>query len=125
MTGLPAVDSFFKDGSLVMRFDLPGVDPKDIDVSVVGNTLTVKASRQRDMGEEKNGLKHRETSYGRFERSMTLPEGVKTEEIKANYRNGVLELTMPVAPEVAGRKITVEIGTEERRQLEGQAAQAA
>jgi HSP20 family protein len=117
-----AVESFFKDGSLVMRFDLPGVDPKDIDISVAGNTLTVKASRQRDMGEEENGLKHRETSYGRVERPMTLPEGVKAEEIKANYRNGVLELTMPVAPEVAGRKIPVEIGTEERRQLEGQAA---
>jgi HSP20 family protein len=121
----PAVDSFFKDGSLVMRFDLPGVDPKDIDVSVAGNTLTVKASRQRNMGEEENGLKHQQTSYGRFEHSMMLPEGVKAEEIKANYRNGVLELTMPVAPEVAGRKIAVEIGTEERRQLEGQAALAA
>src|SRR5438132_468441 len=73
----PAIDCFFKDGSLVMRFDLPGVDPKDIDVSVAGNTLTVKASRQRDMGEEENGLKHQERSYGRVERSMTLPEGVK------------------------------------------------
>ena len=78
-----------------MRFDLPGVDPKDIDVSVACNMLTVKASRQRDMGEEENGLKHQETSYGRFERSMMLPEGVKVEEIKANYRNGALELTMP------------------------------
>ena len=125
MTGSPAVDCFFKDGRLVMRLDLPGVDPKDIDVSIVGNTLTVKDSRQHDMGEEKNGLRHRETSYRRFERSMMLPEGVKVEEIKANYRNGVLELTMPVAPQVAGRKIPVEIGTEERRQLEGQAAQAA
>jgi HSP20 family protein len=125
MTGLPAVDHFFKDGNLVVRFDLPGVDPKDIDVSVAGNTLTVKASRQQDMAEEKNGLKHRETSYGRVERSMTLPEGGKAEEIKANYRNGVLELTIPVAPEVGGRKIPIEIGTEERRQLEGQEAQAA
>jgi HSP20 family protein len=47
------------------------------------------------MGEEENGLKHQETSYCRFERSIMLPEGVKTEEIKANYRNGALELTMP------------------------------
>src|ERR1700740_1667932 len=62
-TGLPAVDYFLQDGSLVMRLDLPGVDPKDIDVSVARNKLTVKASRQRDMGEEENGLKHRETSY--------------------------------------------------------------
>jgi HSP20 family protein len=67
-TALPAVNSFFKDGSLVMRFDLPGVDPKDIEVSVAGDTLTVKASRQRDMGEENNGLEHRETSYGSFAR---------------------------------------------------------
>jgi hypothetical protein len=49
---------------------------------------------------------------------MILPEGVKAEEIKANYKNGVLELTMPVVAEVAGRKIPVEIDTEERRQLE-------
>ena len=54
---------------------------------------------------------------------MILPEGVKAEEIKANYKNGVLELTMPVEPVVAGRKIPAESGTEERRQLEGQAAQ--
>jgi HSP20 family molecular chaperone IbpA len=53
---------------------------------------------------------------------MILPEGVKAEEIKANYKNGVLELTMPVAAEVAGRKIPVEIDTEERRQLERQTA---
>lgn len=120
MTLLPAVESFFKDGNWVIRVDLPGVDPKDIEVSVVGDTLTVRASRERRGEEHNHNFELREVAYGRIERSVTLPEGVKGDQIRASYHNGVLELTMP-APELAGRKIPVEIDAQERRQLETQA----
>jgi HSP20 family protein len=121
MTMSPAVESFSKEGNWVTRVDLPGVDPKDIDVSVSGNTLIIRASRERHSEERKNDYELREVAYGRFERTVTLPEGVKSDQIKASYQNGVLEVTMP-APELAGRKIAIETGTEEKKQLENQAA---
>ena len=63
-----------------------------------------------------------EATYGRFERSLTLPKGVKSDELKASYHHGVLELTMPASPELTGRKIPIEIGTEDKERLEHKAA---
>jgi HSP20 family protein len=118
----PAVESFLKDGNWITRVDLSGVDPKDIDVSVSGNTLTIRASRERHSDERNQESERREASYGTFERSVTLPHEVKSDQIKAKYENGVLELTMPVPNEMAGRKIPIEIGTEEKKKLGHQAA---
>jgi HSP20 family protein len=118
----PVVESFFKNGNWITRVDLPGVDPKDIDVSVSGNTLTIRASRERRSDERNQDFETHEVSYGRFDRSLTLPKGVKSDQISAKYEHGVLELTMPASPELAGRKIAVEIGTEEKKKLEHQAA---
>jgi len=115
---LPTAESFIEDGKLCMRFDLPGVDPKDIDISVVGNAVTVRASRERRSNHRDGAFKRTDVSYGRSERSMTLPEGVKADDLKAVYRNGVLELTAPIPQELAGRKIPVEIAAEQPKQLE-------
>jgi HSP20 family protein len=115
---LPAVESFIEDGKLCMRFDLPGVDPKDIDISIAGDTVTVRASRERRSNQGDGHFKRSEVSYGRFERSMPLPEGVNAGQLKAAFSNGVLELSAPVSPELAGRKIPVEIGAEQPAQLE-------
>jgi HSP20 family protein len=118
----PAVESFFKDGNWITRFDLPGVDPKDIDVLISGNTLTIRASRERHSDERNQDSETHDSSYARFDRSLTLPKGVKSDQISAKYEHGVLELTMPALPELAGRKIAVEIGTEEKKKLEHKAA---
>jgi HSP20 family protein len=118
----PAVESFIKDGNWVMRFDLPGVEPKDIDVSVAGDTLTIRASRERRSDDGNQDFQMREVSYGRFERSLTLPKGVESGQIKASYQHGVLELTMPASPELVGRKIPIEVSTEEKKQIEHRAA---
>ncbi len=122
MTAWPAIDSYFKDGNWNLRVDLPGVEPKDIDVSVSGNTLTIRASRERHDDEDNQNAGTPTVSYGKFERSVTLPKGIKSDQINAKYKHGVLELTMPVSPELAGRKIAVEIGTEEKKKLEHQSA---
>jgi HSP20 family protein len=105
----PSLESFFKDDHLVVRADLPGVDPKDVDVSVSGNTLTIRGTRQSKREDRAGDYMHREVAYGSFERSMTLPEGVKADEMKAVYKDGVLELRIPAAPELAGRKIPIAI----------------
>jgi HSP20 family protein len=117
----PAVESFRRDSDWVMRFELPGVDPKDIDVSVAGDALTIRASREPHGDERHQDFEAREISYGRFERSVPLPKSVESEQIKATYQRGVLEVSMPASPELAGRKIPIEIGTEERKRLEHKA----
>jgi HSP20 family protein len=118
----PAAESFFRDGNWVVRFDLPGVEPKDIDVSVTSDTLTVRAMREWHSGENNQDSGSHEVSYGRFERSLTLPKDIESEHIKASYQHGVLELTMPASPELMGRKIPVEIATQEKQQIEHRAA---
>lgn len=121
MATWPATESFFRDGKWVIRFDLPGVEPKNIEVSVAGETLTVRASREHRSDERAHDSESREFSYGRFERSLTLPKGVNSEQIKANYQHGVLELTMPASSETAGRKIPIGVEHEEK-QVEHKAA---
>ncbi len=115
-TGLPTMESYRKDGNYVMRFDLPGVDPKDLDVHVEGDLLTIKAERKA----EEKGPEYRETFYGKFERAVTLPHGVKAEKIAARYENGVLELVVPLPVELAGKKIPVQI--EAGKTIESKAA---
>ncbi len=104
----PHGESNIEDGKLVMRFDLPGVDPNQIDVSFAGDTLTIKASRER----HRNGQAEHSVLY---ERSMTLPKGIQPDQIKASYRNGVLELSAPLPPELTERKIPVQVADETKR----------
>ena len=105
----PKIESFMEDGKMIVRADLPGIDPNDVEVSVVGDTLTIRGTRQAR--EEKKGrdFLHREVAYGSFERTLTLPKGIKTEDIRASYQNGVLELTIPIPKESATRKVPIEV----------------
>lgn len=114
--GLPPMETYRKDGNYVMRFDLPGVDPKDLDVHVEGDPLTIKAERKA----EEKGSEYRETFYGKFERAVTLPRGVKAEKIAARYEHGVLELVVPLSVELAGKKIPIQI--EAGKTIESKAA---
>jgi HSP20 family protein len=111
----PAIESWIEDGTLVVRADLPGVDPKDVEVTVTGDTLTLRGKREHM--EEKSGRDyfHREVSYGSFERSISLPKGVKAEEIKATYKNGVLDLRMPLPKELSARKVPVTVETDAKQ----------
>ncbi len=105
----PPVESYIREGRLHIKTDLPGVDPKDVDISVVGNQLTIKGERKCEKEEEKGEYLIRETSYGRFERTFTLPEGVDTEKIEASYRNGVLHVSMPAESKALPRKVEVKV----------------
>lgn len=103
--GVPPMETYRKNGNCVMRFDLPGIDPKDLDVHMEGDLLTVKAERRAD----EKGPDYRETYYGKFERTVTLPHGVKGDKISARYENGVLEVVVPLPSELAGKKIPIAI----------------
>jgi HSP20 family protein len=105
----PPIESFIEGGRLIVRADLPGVDPKDVDVTVTGNILRIKGSRHYEHEDKGRDFLRREVRYGSFERSLTLPTGVDADQIRASYRNGVLELTVPIPASVGARKVPVEI----------------
>jgi HSP20 family protein len=96
MPARPAIETRVEDGKYVARTDLTGIDPKDVDIKVVGDVLTIKGSREEKQERKKADFFRREIRYGSFERSISLPEGIKAEDLKATYRDGVLELSAPM-----------------------------
>jgi HSP20 family protein len=107
----PRLESFIEGDKLIVRIDLPGIDPEDVEVSALGNMLTVKGSREDTNEKKSRNFLRRETVYGGFERSLALPLGVKTDTIQATYEKGVLELTMPAPKELAAQKVPIQIET--------------
>lgn len=105
----PAAESYTKDGQHIVRLDLPGVNPKDVEVSVTDNTLLIQGERKASQEKTEKDYHYRETSYGRFERRLTLPKGVDAEKINASYKNGVLEVSIPIPVQLAGKKIPIQI----------------
>jgi HSP20 family protein len=107
---VPNVDIVEKDGVLAIRADLPGLTKKDISVEITDEMLTIKGERKTDLEETKDGVYRMERTYGSFYRAFPMPQGVKPEDVKATFANGVLELTMPLptaAQAVKPRKIDV------------------
>jgi HSP20 family protein len=105
----PAVDILERDGNIVLKAELPGVDPKDVDIRVENNTLTLRGERRID-GDAKREDYHRvERSYGAFERSFSLPTVVDTEKIRAEYKDGVLKLTLPKKEEAKPKQISINV----------------
>jgi HSP20 family protein len=101
---IPAIESYVDQDTLVVRADLPGIDPKNVDISVVGNNLVIRGQRESTKEEKGRDYYHREISYGTFQRSIPLPEGVKADQIKASYKSDVLELTAPLPKESAAAR---------------------
>jgi HSP20 family protein len=104
----PALESHVDKDTLMVRADLPGIDPKEVSISVTGNQLTIEGERKREEKKEEKDYFYRELAYGKFSRTMTLPEGVDADKIKANYKNGVLEVTMPAPKQIASKKVQIE-----------------
>jgi HSP20 family protein len=105
----PPIESYIKNGNLVVRADVPGLDPKNIEVSVLHNVLTIKGERKDEKEVKKEDYLRREISYGSFERRMSLPEGAATDKVKAAFKNGTIEITIPVGKEVGAKKIPLEV----------------
>jgi HSP20 family protein len=104
----PAIESRADNGNLIVKADLPGVDPKEVSISVVGNQLTIEGERKHEEKKEEKDYFYRELSYGKFSRSVALPEGVDPDKVKATFKNGVLEITMPAPKQLAAKKIQIE-----------------
>lgn len=104
---VPPVDLFEEGSELVLRSELPGMKREEIDVNITGNILVISGEKRREGKTDRRGYLRSETSYGTFSRSLTLPEGVDTEKVKATFTNGVLEIRMPKTGETGGHHITI------------------
>lgn len=105
----PAIESWLdkENKKYFLRVSLPGVDPKDVQIHVQGNMLTITGEKKYARTVKETELFEKEIAYGKFERMLTLPEGVNGEKLVAEYVNGVLELSAPVAAEAMPRKIEI------------------
>ena len=104
----PALESYVANNRLIVRADLPGIDPKDVEITVTGDQLIIRAKREQQHEEKGRDFIHREVTYGSFERTVKLPGGVNPDEIKASYKNGVLELTVPLPEQSPTRKVPIQ-----------------
>jgi len=105
----PAVDIMEKDGNLILRAELPGMTEKQIDLKIEGNTLTLKGERKIENEDKKNNYHRVESFYGSFMRSFRLPDTADMDKISADYKNGILTVTLPQKPEVKPREIPVSV----------------
>jgi len=109
----PAVEVFERDGTFVVRADLPGLKKEDVKVEVVEGALVISGERKEEQEEKGEGFYRSERTYGSFFRRLPLPEGVKSEEAAATFKNGVLEVTIPAPKrEPTGRRLEIKEPTE-------------
>ena len=109
MGTVPVVESFLRGHELVVRADLPGIDPKNVELAVEDDRLMIKGERKKVEEKKRANEFYREVSYGRFERSVALPAGVDPETVKAEYHGGVLEITMKAPTEVVSKKVPITV----------------
>ncbi len=103
----PAIDMFERKDALVIRAALPGLDRKDIEISVSGDTLTIQGERKAEKEVKEEDYYFSEQAYGRFYRTISLPSGVDPEKIIASYKSGVLEVVLPKAEVVKPKRIEI------------------
>ncbi len=105
----PAVDVSETDKAYEITAEMPGMDEKNVEVKVANSVLTIKGEKQEDREEKKKDYYMRERSFGSFERTFQVPEGVEIDKIEANFKNGLLSVTLPksAAAQKAEKKITV------------------
>jgi len=105
----PSVDINEDEKMITVKAELPGLEEKDIDVTLKDNTLTIRGEKKNEHEEKSKKLHLKETSYGCFERTFTLPEEIVAENIKATYKNGVLEFEIPKDTKKAPKQISVKV----------------
>ncbi len=105
----PRADIYEDEEGLQLKFEVPGLDPKDVKVSLVENTLTISGERKLDHEDRKENYHRIEHTYGAFERSFSLPTNVDTEKVRADYKSGVLQVFLPRSERAKPRSISVKV----------------
>ena len=106
---VPPVDIYETGDSLVLKAELPGINPDDVEICVEDNTLYLKGERKFEKEVKEENLHRVERSYGTFTRSFALPSTIDSDKVKAEYENGILTLTMPKREEAKPRTIKINV----------------
>jgi HSP20 family protein len=104
----PSVDMYEKDGEMVVHAELPGVKKEDISLDMNDSVMTIKGKRKSEEEIEEDGYYRKERRFGSFQRSIPLPEAIDPEQVKANYRDGVLEIRIPQSESAGMRQISID-----------------
>jgi HSP20 family protein len=115
----PPVDIYEDEHSVTLKLEVPGIDEKDIDVRIEGNTLTVHGERKIEKEEKEENFRRVERQYGSFTRSFTLPSSVDLGQVSAHYNQGVLKINLAKRAEAKPKQIKVNVGSD--RTLEAKA----
>jgi HSP20 family protein len=106
---MPSLDVYEEEDSVVVKAELPGMKKEDVEVNLAGETLTIKGEKKDEKEVKEDNYYRRERSYGSFLRSVGLPCEVKSDEIKASFKDGVLEIRMPKTEEAKKKSVAVKI----------------
>lgn len=106
---VPPLDISETDENILVKVEAPGIEPKDIDISVSGDTLTIKGEKKLEKEEKGKNYHFVERSYGSFSRSVGLPTPVNSDQVKAEYKKGILEITLPKSEKSKAKKIPVKV----------------
>lgn len=105
----PPLDVSETDENIIVKAEVPGIEPKDIDISISGDNLTIKGEKKGEKEEKGKNYHFVERSYGSFSRTIALPAPVKFEQVKAEYKKGILEITLPKSEKSKVKKIPVKV----------------
>ena len=114
----PELECYQRDGSVVYRVALPGVDPQNLDLTVKAGQVTVKGERTAPNGVDDKTWLVREFHYGKFESSFALPELVDVDNVSATFKNGILEITAPIAKSSLPKKIEIRVSEDDAKKKE-------
>jgi len=106
----PSLDLSETKESFLLKAELPGMDPKELDISLSGDVLSVRGEKREEKKEEGESYHVVERRYGTFSRLLRLPAGVESDKISAEYKNGVLSITLPKSPEAKEKEIKIKVG---------------
>jgi HSP20 family protein len=106
---MPPVDIYETDDSLVLKAELPGINPEDVEIRVEDNTLYLKGERKFQKNVKEENLHRVERSYGMFSRSFVLPNSIDSDKVQAAYKDGILTLTMPKREEAKPKTIKINV----------------
>jgi HSP20 family protein len=109
MEWIPSLDVSETKNELVVKAEVPGLDPKDIDISLSDGLLTIRGEKKQEKEEKEANYHLVERSYGSFTRSVQLPKEIQSEKISASYKNGILKITLPKSEEAKKKEVKIKV----------------
>lgn len=105
----PAVDMYDNENEIVVKAEIPGVEKENVNISLTNNTLTIKGETKKEEEVKEEDYYYSERSHGKFVRTLSLPEEIDVDKVKADFKDGILEIHLPKTPEAKPKEIKVKV----------------